>query len=311
MRLVDPLELYKYPEDWVKQRAEEEGSAEVRRKVESGLYILTPDGYLRRGITTATTTSAAICGAISGEESVTVSTPSGIDVNVRVQQKGVCIARKFAGDHAFDVTDGMEFVARVSSSGEAEIEFGRGIGEKKGEKAVSRAAMRQILENFRKYADEFDFKGKITVEVPSGEKIAKKTDNEKLGIKGGISILGTTGFVEPWCRKLIDVKAEIASMYDRLVITTGRGGWRWAKENLPGYQPIVFGVHITEGLRAARGKVIIVGKPSLLVKWAIPELRGKKVDVARKEEFYRKAILERARSINEGVEDVILLGGRI
>jgi len=303
MRLVDPLELYEYPREWVKLHAE--GKAEIRKKVESALYILTPDGWLRRGITTATTASAAICGAISGDGTVTVSTPFGVDVKVKVRHKKACIARKFSGDHAFDVTNGIEFFA--TQSGGSGIEFGRGIGERGREKAVSRAAMKQILENFRRYAEEFDFKGRIVVEAPSGEEIAGKTDNERLGIKGGISILGTTGFVEPWCRKLIEVKAEIASKYEKLVITTGRGGWRWAKENLPGYQPMVFGVHITEGLKASKGRVIIAGKPSLLIKWAVPELKRKHIDISGKGEFYRKVILEKARKINECVEDVILV----
>lgn len=101
--LKDPIELYKYPKEWC--------HGDVH-KVRSGLYILTPDGWLKRGITTATTTSAAINAAIASlyedVNKIEVLTPVGIILKVRVEAKdGVAFARKFAGDHAFDVTDGL------------------------------------------------------------------------------------------------------------------------------------------------------------------------------------------------------------
>jgi cobalt-precorrin-5B (C1)-methyltransferase len=156
--------------------------------------------------------------------------------------------------------------------------------------------------------------GGVTVEVPEGEKIAKLTDNERLGIRGGISILGTTGFVEPWCRKLVKIKAAIASQYEKVAITTGRNGWRWCMENLKGYKPLVFGVHIEEGLRAVE-EAVVVGKPSLLLKWADPSLRGELLGLRHDPEYADKAlypsglkVLQKARQINPRVKKVILLG---
>ena len=261
--LRDPIELYAYPREWCCDKG-------IVEKVKSGLYILTKDGFLRRGITTATTACAAINAAIAstrGEvDSVEVLTPVGLRVRVEVDaEKGVASARKFAGDHEFDVTDGIEVVAKLGGKG---IVFGSGIGSIRGRKAVSRAAMRQIVDNFRKYAARYRYRGGVVVEVPDGERIAKRTKNEKLGILGGISILGTTGFVEPWCRKLVETKIEIAKQYDKIVVATGRKAWQYALKKYRGYQPFVFGVHIDDVLEKHPGEKVVVGFPGLLSMWA-------------------------------------------
>lgn len=299
----DPIELFEYPKEWIKAREKIEGKKEVAEKIKSGLYILTPEGWLRRGITTATTASAAICGAIASlyedVREVDVRTPIGLTVKVKVKAKdGVAVAKKFAGDHSFDVTNGIKIIAEASENGKG-VEFGEGIGVRNGKKAVSSSAKKQIKENFKRYAELYGFKGQVVVSVPEGKDIAKKTKNSKLGIVGGISLLGTTGFVEPWCDELVRVKSMIASRYDKVVITTGRSGWSWALENLKGYQPFVFGVYIDEALKSVEGEVIIVGLPALLRKWA----GGTNGDL-------RKVILKKARQINENVSDVILLGGK-
>ena len=266
MELIDPIELYTYPWDWHK------GSREIAKKVRTGLYILKEDGFLRRGITTATTACAAMNAAIASLKSeideVEVLTPIGIKVKVEVEilERGFAKAKKFAGDHAFDVTNGIEITAKLD--GES-ISFGRGIGSFRGRKSVSSSAMRQIIQNFKYYASKYDYKGGVVIEVPKGEKIAKKTKNEVLGIKGGISILGTTGFVEPWCKELVRTKIEIAKQYERIVITTGRKAWLYAfKKYYPKYQPFVFGVYIDEILKKHPGEKIIVGYPGLLSIWA-------------------------------------------
>ncbi|AKG91072.1 Cobalamin biosynthesis protein CbiD [Geoglobus ahangari] len=308
MRISDPIELYTYPEEWVRGQAEIHGVGFVKSRISSGLYILTENGWLRRGITTGTTATAAAVGAISslfGEtESVRVRTPAGIEVEVAVDaEDGYARARKFSGDHEFDVTDGIEIHARVSE----DLEFGEGVGRLRGRPAVSRAVVEQLLENVETARNQWGYDGSVRIWIPAGEMVAERTDNARMGVTGGISLLGTTGFVEPWCRKLVETKVEIAKQYDRIAITTGRKGWKWALENLREYQPFVFGVHLDEILKAHDGEIVIVGLPSLLVKWAVPELRGK-VLKGRRLEGYRSRVLERAREINEGVVDVILLG---
>jgi cobalt-precorrin-5B (C1)-methyltransferase len=287
--LKDPLEFYTYPKEWYS------GRNGIKEKISSGLYILTPDGWLRRGITTATTASAAINAAISSlherTREVEVLTPAGIKVKVRVESEdGVASAKKFAGDHAFDVTDGLVIRARVCDGG---IRFGKGIGVCGGKKAVSRNAIRQIMENFRVYAEKYDYKGGVIVEIPEGEIIAQRTRNVLLGITGGVSILGSTGFVEPWCEKLLSTKIDIACQYQKIAVATGRSGWRYALENYPEFQPFVFGVYVGEILRRHGGDVLVVGKPGLLFRWA-----GKRS---------RKSVLKKARKINKGVVDVVLI----
>lgn len=282
--LIDPIELYRYPEKWIKDR-------DAEKKVRSGLYILTEDGYLRRGITTGTTASAAAVAAIASlkekVEKVKVSTPAGVDVEVEVEaEKGFARVRKFSGDHEFDVTNGIIFEAEVCET--SGIFFGRGVGVKAGEKAVSRSAKLQILENFIKASREFNFSGGVRISVPDGEEVAKKTGNEKVGIKGGISILGTTGFVEPWCKKLVETKLKIAMQYHRIAITTGRKAWLYARKKFPEYQPFVFGVHIDEALKHP-GEKIIVGFPGLLKIWAGSRDR---IEEKGREEGVRVVVIE-------------------
>ncbi len=262
--LRDPIELYRYPFEWHR------GDRKIEEMVKSGLYILTEDGFLRRGITTATAASAAIVAAISSlhhdVQEVEVLTPVGIRVGVAVEAySGFARVKKFSGDHAFDVTDGLTFQARtVDQQG---VIFGEGIGTKKGKKAVSISATQQIMENYSACCAKYDYRGGVILEVPDGEIVAEKTANRRMGVSGGISILGTTGFVEPWCKKLVETKLKIAMQYDRIAITTGRRAWKYAKEHFPDYQPFVFGVHIDEALKHP-GEKIIVGYPGLLSIWA-------------------------------------------
>lgn len=245
----DPIELYEYPKEWLRRGAE--------KRISSGLYILTPKGWLRRGITTGTTASASIVASITSLyddlEKVKVKTPVGIDVEVPVlAKKGSATAVKFSGDHAFDVTDGVAFRARVIE--ERGIKFGSGIA-KDDDYVVSRSAKEQLLSNYRNACEFFDFKGGVLIEAEYNQK------SEKLN---GIAILGTTGFVEPWCDELLKTKIEIAKRYERIAITTGRESWKIAKEKFPEFQPFVFGVHLKEAISAHSGEIIIVGKPGLL-----------------------------------------------
>ncbi|WP_202320659.1 cobalt-precorrin-5B (C(1))-methyltransferase [Archaeoglobus neptunius] len=267
--LRDPIELYEYPREW--HNCDEE----IVRKVKSGLYILTEDGFLRRGITTGTTASAAVVAAISSlyedVKKVKITTPAGIPVDVKVEVAGGGFARvrKFSGDHEFDVTDGLVIEAEVTDG--RGVKFGEGVGEfVRGEikrKAVSKSALMQIQENFLSCSRKYGFTGGVMVSIPEGRKIAMKTGNKRAGVEGGISILGTTGFVEPWCRRLVETKLKIAMQYEKITITTGRKAWLYSIRKFPEYQPFVFGVHIDEALEHP-GEKVVVGFPGILSIWA-------------------------------------------
>jgi len=305
--MIDPLEHYRYPRQWISQRAKLETRTEVERKIASGLFILSEDGWIRRGITTGTTACAALCGAISLEPHVKVSTPMGLtlELDVRVDGKRA-MAVKFSGDHAFDATDGIEVVAERTKRA---LAFGRGIGIKRdGTKSVSSSVRRQLEENLERYSREYGYEGGVHIEVPRGANVAAHTDNPRLGIKDGISLLGSTGLVEPWGKRLVDTKLKIAAQYDKVVLTTGRRGWGWSRENLKGYQPFVFGVYLDEPLdHLSTQSIIIAGMPSLLIKWAMPELKGKLLGGMRPTEEHHRAVLSKAREMNEGVEDVVFI----
>ncbi len=305
----DPIEHYTYPREWIQREADRTGLKEVRKRIESGLFILTHSGWLRRGITTGTTASASAVGATASlfedVKSVDVWTPSGIEVEVDViAENGSASAKKFSGDHSFDVTDGIELRAEVSNR----LEFGHGVGRLNEMPSVSGSAIEQLLKNLERVRRMYGYDRAIKIWIPEGKEISEKTGNRRFGIEDGISILGTTGFVEPWCDELVEAKIRIASHYDRVVLTTGRKGWRWAKENLPDFQPVVMGVHFDRALERLQNEVIIAGLPSLLVKWAFPELRGNILGKVNNEEF-RDGILRKAKTINSDVVDVILLDG--
>ncbi|MHC1593339.1 MAG: cobalt-precorrin-5B (C(1))-methyltransferase [Methermicoccaceae archaeon] len=303
--MMDPLERYTYPKEWVARRTRAETKAEVERKIRSGLFVLTEDGWMRRGITTGTTACAALCGAVSLEPRVVVSTPIGLNINIDVDVDGKsATATKFSDDHAFNAMDGIEVIATRSGMG---VTFGRGVGVKKdGTRAVSTSVMSQIQENFECYAQEYGYEGGVHIELPKGEEVARHTHNQRLGTERGISLLGSTGFVDPWCTEFMHTKIKIASQYEKVVITTGRRGWKWCYENLTSYQPFVFGGNLDEPVRILNSqKIIIAGLPPLLLRWAMPELKEKlPIDMQPTEEHHR-AVLSKARMINENVEDVI------
>ncbi len=303
----DPIEHYTYPEEWIWRESDTIGHKEVRKRIESGLFILTHSGWLRRGITTGTAASASAVGAVASlfedVKHVSVWTPSGIEVELNVlAENGLASVKKFSGDHSFDVTDGIEFRSEVSDK----LEFGYGVGRLDGKPSVSGSAMEQLLRNLERVRNRYGYDGAIKIWIPEGRKISEKTENRRFGIEDGISILGTTGFVEPWCEELVEAKIRIASQYDSVALTTGRKGWRWARENLQNFMPFVMGVHFDKALERLDAEIVIAGLPSLLVKWAFPEMKGKILkgqDLSR----FREGILKRARQINPNVADIILI----
>ena len=239
----------------------------LRRAVEE----LLPEFYpLHSGLTTGTCATAAAVAATllllrnetPGE--VPVVLPDGETIHVCVGYgNGYAYCIKEAGDDP-DVTDGIEIRANVLTSSNFEICGGEGVGRftlpgfdyPPGSPAINKAPREMIRRNL----DSFGVPLKVTISVPGGEAIAKKTFNPRLGIEGGISIIGVSGIVKPFSEEaFIDsirkcMQVAKASGADRVVINSGAKSERYVKAlypALPRQAFVEYGNYIGETLKMA------------------------------------------------------------
>ena len=179
-------------------------------------------GKLRTGFTTGTcATAASKAGilAIINQQSlnnVDVILPKRDKINIQInscnfsKDNAQCSVIKDGGDDP-DVTHGAEIFVDISLTdtiGSIEIDGGKGVGRvtkpglglEIGTAAINPTPKKMILENIQEVGEEVLGKNgiKIVVSVPTGEELAKKTDNPRIGILDGISILGTSGIVIPY-----------------------------------------------------------------------------------------------------------------
>lgn len=230
--------------------------------MDNSLYIEKGGQKLRCGYTTGSCAAAAAkaCLVMLLEEkdinTVSIVTPKGpiflaeiLDIE-RTKEYVSCAVVKDGGDDP-DVTSGMKIYAKVllAEPGEKEIVIsgGKGVGKvtKPGldqpvdEAAINSVPRKMIRENLREVLDSHglsDRGARVVISAPEGEEVAKKTFNPKLGIVGGISILGTTGIVEPMSDEAIiaTIKTEInvrkAEGAGTLLIAPGNYGLKFLKE---------------------------------------------------------------------------------
>ncbi len=208
---------------------------------------------LRRGYTTGTCAAAAAKAAtimlFSGRKisEAEVTLPMGEKIALKITDAEInknyaqCCVVKDAGDDP-DVTNGAKICARVRKikCGVA-IRGGEGVGvvTKRGlqipvgEAAINPVPRKMILQAVSEAAGK-DRGIEIRIFVPKGKELAKRTLNEKLGIVGGISIIGTTGIVEPRSEEAFraslvpQIDVALANGYDELILTPGRIGERSA-----------------------------------------------------------------------------------
>lgn len=226
-------------------------------------YVYRNQKKLRCGYTTGTCAAGAAKAAaymlLSGKTvtEVTLKTPSGVALTLpikkitREQQFVRCAIRKDSGDDP-DVTNGVLVYAEVSYQGSGENRFfvdgGLGVGRitKKGlSRPIGMAAINPVpllmIENVLKEAAEiFSYEGGLSavISVPEGVAIAKKTFNPQLGIEGGISILGTSGIVEPMSEQALldtirtEMKMHLANNERVLFVVPGNYGQDFLQETL-------------------------------------------------------------------------------
>lgn len=247
------------------------GEHGLRKAIE----ILVPGFFpLRSGFTTgacATAASKAALLSLLGRpvgESVEIRFPDGevLSLPVSLRDTATAAVVKDAGDDP-DVTNGIEILATVAFSDEPGIHFlqgegvGRvtlpGLGLPVGGPAINRVPRQMMEQNLSElYAGGLD----VTISVPGGSEIARKTFNPKLGVVDGISIIGTSGIVRPFSneafveaiRKEVEVAMAVGS--PMLVINSGARSEAFLKDRYPGLPPQAFvhyGNFIGETLKIA------------------------------------------------------------
>lgn len=221
---------------------------------------------LRLGFTTGSCAAAAAKAAVqmllSGDEirQVRLMTPKDIELYLDVEeicrQSGsvCCGVRKYSGDDP-DVTDGLlvcaeveREAARPDQENGIRISAGAGVGrvtrpgleQAVGEAAVNKVPRRMIREAVREVCKMYGYSGGIhvTLTIPGGEETAKKTFNPRLGIQGGLSILGTSGIVEPMSEKALtdtiylEMKVLRNNGHRLCFVTPGNYGSDFLKEEM-------------------------------------------------------------------------------
>jgi len=243
----------------------------------------------RRGLTTGTTAAGACKGAVLSlkrpVQELQVATPAGIPVSLHVfARDGFCLATKDGGDHKFDVTAGLEISALASPADETTLVAGKGLGritarglcDDVGRPSISPAARRQIMLAIAEALKETNLAGvKVELSVPQGEKLAKKTLNPRLGIIGGISILGSTGFVEPWNDHFTEDRASEIKSARKVVVTTGRTGLKMSRVLFPDHKAVLMGSQLDHLDFSDEQESILCGLPALILKWAWPQILDK------------------------------------
>ncbi len=225
---------------------------------------------MRYGFTTGSCAAAAAAAAcymlLTGrkKEEMTILTPKGIPytakvVDIIVKQDSVaCAIVKDGGDDP-DITTGAHIVAEVAFlqnetlqndnsdvMQQITIRGGKGVGrvtkpgldQPVGEAAINHVPREMIIKEVQRMCELCGYTGmlQVTISVPEGEEIAKKTFNPRLGITGGISILGTSGIVEPMSSQAlldtiqVELRQKKAMGQQMIAVTPGNYGLDFMKE---------------------------------------------------------------------------------
>lgn len=224
-------------------------------------YIEKDGKRLRLGYTTGSCAAAAAKAAawmlLTGyrRERVSLDTPKGIRLELTVREITMdaeavsCAIEKDSGDDP-DVTRGTLIFATVRRTDTPGVTvdggFGigrvtkRGLDQPVGNAAINSVPRKMIIENVEEIMHLTDYRGglEVIISAPEGEMLAKKTFNPRLGIVGGISILGTTGIVEPMSEKaLVDtIRVELrqrrADGWEYALLTPGNYGADFIRDEM-------------------------------------------------------------------------------
>ena len=282
------------------------GDAEAKPKPKFEHYIRSGQKLLRCGYTTGTCAALGAAGAarllLTGRapETIGLRTPKGIVVEVAPQfcrlcseTTAECAIIKDGGDDV-DATTGLSVVAEVTLLPDAPrtvtIDGGTGVGrvtkpgldQPVGASAINHVPRQMITEALLKEAETAGYSGgfAVVIRIEGGEDAAKRTFNPHLGVVGGLSVLGTSGIVEPMSQQaLLDSLQleihQVALQSRRLILAPGNYGLDYLAAHYPELReiPIVkISNFIGEALDMAAaeqfGEVLLVGHVGKLVKLA-------------------------------------------
>ena len=282
------------------------GDAEAKPKPKFEHYIRSGQKLLRCGYTTGTCAALGAAGAarllLTGRapETVGLRTPKGIVVEVAPQfcrlcskTTAECAIVKDGGDDV-DATTGLPVVAAVTLLADAPrtvtIDGGTGVGrvtkpgldQPVGAAAINHVPRQMITEALLKEAETAGYSGgfAVVIRIEGGEDAAKRTFNPHLGVVGGLSVLGTSGIVEPMSQQaLLDsLQLEIhqaALQSRRLILAPGNYGLDYLAAHYPELReiPIVkisnfIGQALDMAAAEQFGEVLLVGHVGKLVKLA-------------------------------------------
>ncbi len=267
-------------------------------------YINVNKRKLRLGFTTGTCAVLAAKGAVyallakNAPKKLSVMTPKGIAVELEPEEccvrdnEGFCSVKKDGGDDR-DATDGLLICANAARIPQKEviIKGGEGIGiitkagldRPVGDAAINSVPRREISRAVYTIMDEYGISGGfiITISAPEGKEAAKKTFNEKLGVVGGISIIGTSGIVEPMSLSAysdamrLQIRQAAAEGEKDFIFVLGNYGLDYLKKE--GYdrdsRPVIMisnfiGDAIDEAVLCKAESLLIIGHAGKLVKTA-------------------------------------------
>ncbi|WP_054746491.1 cobalt-precorrin-5B (C(1))-methyltransferase CbiD [Lentilactobacillus rapi] len=253
---------------------------------------------MRKGFTTGITATAASVAALTAlldqkeQAAVSVQAANGQNVTFTIEKcdfdkKKAAVAIKKDGGDDQDATDGMLIYSTVNLRDDNQINLdgGKGIGRvtqeglpnKPGMPAINPTPRKMIKQSVRKVLGP-DRGADVIISAPEGERVAKLTYNPKLGIVGGISILGTSGIVTPmsedsWKASIsIEMNIHKKRGDEDIILTPGDAGEAFAKEKLglPAEKIVQMsnfvGYVLKEAQRIGFKRVLIVGDLGKLIK---------------------------------------------
>ncbi|SEH66357.1 cobalt-precorrin-5B (C1)-methyltransferase [Ruminococcus flavefaciens] len=263
-------------------------------------YIYKGSQKMRCGYTTGSCAAAAAKAAaemlLTGRvlTAAEILTPKGIVIRpdiiepVITENMASCAVEKDSGDDP-DVTNGIKVFAAVSLAQKGvKIKGGVGIGrvtkagldQPVGEAAINSVPRKMITSAVMEIAEKYGYSGgfEVTVSVPEGVELAAKTYNPRMGIEGGISIIGTSGIVEPMSNTALietirtEAKMRRAEGQKNMLLTIGNYSESFVQEQMPfSLERSVtcsnfIGDAIDIGIELGFSSILIIGHIGKLVK---------------------------------------------